>query len=566
MKKFWKKLLVLIKKIDRTTKQYENSSKIPALPAEAFVNRGLYWAEKGELEKAKDEFERAISVANPSPDAFINMGIYYARLSQFNDAVYYFRQALKIDKYNARAYSLWASVLVELNEIEQAEKFYAEANRLSPRDADVYYNWAVALARIDKKAQAYEKLKRACFYNPLNPIAFFFWGLLLVEDKRFEEAIQKFQMTLAYAPNHKEVCHYLAYCNKELGKLKEAKFLSEKSLQIKKDWAEGYVLAAEIDLKLGLREEVLKYYNTALENGVESVSLYISWAMSLIELKRFEEAKEKSLFVLQLSPLDASSLYNLAYCEYCLNNVDSSMLYLDKLLALYSNNFNAIILQGKNYLKKGEYKSAIACFKNVVNASNKHYPLYLDIANAYNDSGDKSSAIKYYEKAIEYVPDMTPAYVNCAKVLCEVGEVKDAMRKIRKAYSLENENPFVIFTYAAVLLYDERYQDAYKKFDDVVKMNVIPEAKLGCVESLIYMNKLEDALSQLEKIKDEFVNSLSYRKLNVEVYYRLAQNTNSEYNIEQALIWCERVEELCGEDIEIMDKKIKLREMSKREQ
>jgi len=115
-------------------------------------------------------------------------------------------------------------------------------------------------------------------------------------------------------------------------------------------------------------------------------------------------------------------------------------------------------------------------------------------------------------------------------------------------------------------LYDERYQDAYKTFDDVVKMNVIPEAKLGCVESLIYMNKLEDALSQLEKIKDEFVNSLSYRKLNVEVYYRLAQNTNSEYNIEQALIWCERVEELCGEDIEIMDKKIKLREMSKREQ
>ena len=76
MKKFWKKILILIKKIDRNTRLYEKSSKTPALPSEAFVNRGLFLANKGQYEKAKEEFERAISVANPSPEAYINMGIY----------------------------------------------------------------------------------------------------------------------------------------------------------------------------------------------------------------------------------------------------------------------------------------------------------------------------------------------------------------------------------------------------------------------------------------------------------------------------------------------------------
>ena len=140
------------------------------------------------------------------------------------------------------------------------------------------------------------------------------------------------------------------------------------------------------------------------------------------------------------------------------------------------------------------------------------------------------------------------------------------MRKIRKAYSLEKENPYVVFTYAAVLLYNEKYEEALNKFRWVVETGKIPESKLGCVESLLYMNKPEEALKELQKISEEFSESLSFIKLNFEVYYKLAQNTNSAYNIEQALMWCERVEELYGEDMDLIDKKIKLREMSKLEQ
>lgn len=566
MNKFWKKLLVFIRKIDRNTKLYETSSKVPFLPSEAFVNRGLFFVSKGQYEKAKEEFERAISVVNPSPDAYINMGIYYARNAKFEEAMYYFRQAIKVDRYNARAYSLWASALVELNEIELAEKFYTEANRLSPRDSDIYFNWGVALARLKKRDEAYDKLKRACFYNPLSYNAFFFWGVLLTEDEKYNEAIQKFNIVLAYAPNHREVYHYLAFCNTQLGNLEKAKDFSEKSLQIKNNWAEGYILAAEIDYKLNKDESVFEYYNLALKNNIENVQLYTSWVLMLINFQKYEEAVEKCFLLLQQNPLSSEGLYNLSFCYYNLSKFDEAMSAVNNMLRFYPENHNAHILQGKIYAKINNHEAAIACYKNVVEASNKFYALYCDIANSYNELGDKTNAIKYYEKAIEYIPNMVSAYVNCARTMCEINDIKNALRKIRKAYSLDKENPVVVFTYAAVLMYDEKYEEALAKFRTAVNIGNIKEAKLGIAESLMHINKLNDAKNELENIKEEFEASKTYAKLYLEVCYKLAQNENSEYNIEQALIWCQRVEELCGEDMDVIEKRIQLREMSKQEQ
>ena len=437
---------------------------------------------------------------------------------------------------------------------------------MSPRDADIYFNWGVALARIQKRDEAYEKLKRASFYNPLNPSVYFFWGVMLTEDEKYAEAISKFNLTIAYQSHHREVYHYLAYCHSQLGKLETAKTFCDTSLKLKNDWAEGYILAAEIDNKLGLGESIFDYYEKAVENGVESIQLYISWIIMLTSFKKFEEAKEKCLFVLQINPLEMQALYHLALSEFNLGNYDKALDIVCKLIECHPNNLNAVVLEGHIYNKMKNFHDGIECYKKVLESSNKFYSLYYDMANAYAESGDKQSAVKYYEKAIEYVPNMTPAYVNCAKVLCELDDVKEAMRKIRKAYSLEKENPYVIFTYAAVLLYDEKFEEAFSKFKLSLEKGYIKEAKLGCVECLYKLNKFEDAINELNVLESEFENSYTFAKISFELYNKLAQNENSEYNIKQALFWCERVKELGEVDDEFKDKEIKLHEMSKLEQ
>ena len=358
----------------------------------------------------------------------------------------------------------------------------------------------------------------------------------------------------------------MAYCNTQLRNYEQAKIFSEKSLLIKNNWAEGYILAAEIGYNLNEGENVLKYYDSAVEKGVDTIQLYISWVLMLINFKKFEEAIEKCFMILQLNPLSQEGLYNLSYCFFYLNKYDEAIKAIEKMLEFYPDNLNAQVLQGKIYAKLNEHKRAIEIYKNVAAASNKFYTLYCDIANSYNELGDKTNAIKYYEKTIEYAPDMVPAYVNCARTMCEINDIKNALRKIRKAYSLDKENSFVIFTYAAILMYDEKYEEALNKFKIVVEKGDIKEAKLGVVESLMHLNRLKEAINELENLKNEFDGSITYTKLSFEIYYKLAQNENSAYNIEQALIWCQRVEELCGDDMDLIDKRIQLREMSKQEQ
>lgn len=565
MGKFIKKLMLYIRKFDFYMRRYEFASKVPAIPAEAFVNSGLYWANLGKYEKAKEEFETSAAMASPSPEAYVNLGIYYARNAQYDKAISSFRSALKLDRYNARAYSLWASVLVELNEYEQAEEFYKKAIKLNSRDSDLYLNWGISLAKQQKQSEAEDKFKKACFYNPLNYNAHFLWGVILTEQKKYEEAIQKLNIVMIYAPNHADAFYYLAFCNLKIGERELAQKLCARSIALNPKKCEAYILAAEIDLQLGCGEELLSHYDNAVKNNTENLLLYSSWASMLQHFEKFEEAKNKNLMILQIETYNEQALYNLAMCEFRLNNIDNALAALEKLTEFYPDNVDAKALEGKIYASVGKYDTAIDIFYSVTNSSNKHYNLFFDMAKAYFQKNDYDNAIRYYEKTIEYQPGMIQAYIEYARVLCIIEDTQGALRKIRKAYSLDKKSNAVLLTYGAVLLKAEKYKEALEKFDTVNKKSDIPEAKLGYAEACFNLKKYEEASEILNKISDKFDTSIEFRQLMFNVYFELAQISNSAYNIEQALKWCEKVEELDGEDMTIFDKKLILREMSKQE-
>lgn len=525
----------------------------------------MYWAQLGEIEKAKTDFETSAAMANPSPDAYINLGIYYAQKASYDEAINSFRKAIKLDRFNARAYSLWASVLVEINECAASEKFYQKAVKLNSRDSDLYLNWGIALAKQKKQQAAEDKFKKACYYNPMNFNAHFLWGVVLTEQKKYEEAIQKLNIVLIYDANHSDAFYYLAYCNSKICEYELAQKYCARSLSLNPRKSEAYILAAEIDLKLGGKEELLSHYEEAVKNQAESLWLYASWAAMLQYFKHFEEAKNKYLEILQIETYNENALYNLAVCEFRLGNVENALMTLEKLIEFYPENFDAKALLGKVYASINEQDRAIDIFQSVVNSSNKHYNLFFDIANAYAQKKEYDSAIKYYAKSVEYIPDMLLAYVNYAKTLCITGDVQNALRKIRKAYALDKTSAFVLLNYGAVLLKAGKYKDALEKFEASLNISNTQEAKFGCAEAYYNLKNFEKAASILEEISESYTDSVEFCRLTFNVYFELAQNSNSAYNIEQALIWCNRVEKLGGEDMDVFDKKIKLREMSKQE-
>ena len=191
--------------------------------------------------------------------------------------------------------------------------------------------------------------------------------------------------------------------------------------------------------------------------------------------------------------------------------------------------------------------------------------MYLDIADIYLVKNDVNSALKYYEKAAEYAPQIIKVHINYAKALLQIEDYKNALRKIRKAYSMDRTHAGVLLVYGAILLQMGNSEDALSKFNSILENSDMKEAKLGKIEALHKLKRLEEAVDELENAKNEFQYSPEFLKLGLEVYFELAQNVNSEYNINQALIWCQRVEELVGEDEDVFQKRQELQRMSKQE-
>src|SRR4051812_7421179 len=69
--------------------------------AAAFYNRGLAYDNKGQYDRAIEDYDQAIKLNPNDADVFVNRGNAYARKGQNDRAIQDFDQALKLDPNNA---------------------------------------------------------------------------------------------------------------------------------------------------------------------------------------------------------------------------------------------------------------------------------------------------------------------------------------------------------------------------------------------------------------------------------------------------------------------------------
>lgn len=111
---------------------------------------GRDWLQKGELEKALLEFDRAIAAAPKLTAAWYSRGVVKFLLSQPDAARADFDQALRLNPKFTDAYVSRGMLCAELGEAERALRDLTHALTLKPRDARIFhYRAAIRLHRQD---------------------------------------------------------------------------------------------------------------------------------------------------------------------------------------------------------------------------------------------------------------------------------------------------------------------------------------------------------------------------------------------------------------------------------
>lgn len=113
----------------------------------SLYNRGRAHEELGDLNKAKADFERVLSLDADNLNANLSMGKYWYNQKDFTKAIYYFDKVIEVDGRVSTAYLLKGRSYHQQGEFEEAKKNYDQAINFDNKSADAFlYRGALKVA------------------------------------------------------------------------------------------------------------------------------------------------------------------------------------------------------------------------------------------------------------------------------------------------------------------------------------------------------------------------------------------------------------------------------------
>ncbi len=531
MKNFIKQILNKINKLDNYTSTYIKHSNNIEIPALAYTNWGMYFAELKDYSSAIEKLETAAIMSNQNPKPFISLGVIYAKMKKYKEAETALKKAIERDTQNSYTYCVLSSVLVAMDKYEEAEENLKKGLKLAPTDSELYLNYGILYTKQQKKLKAIEMFKKAKFFNPSNLHAYFLLGVMLFETEQIADAFCEFKQLQNLKSDYKNLNYYLALCYKKEMNYMAVMEYAQKALDEEPDNPSVHILLAQNYIMLKKEEEGLNIYNNALRLGIDDFEFYLSWGITLLKVNNIEEAKEKLFKALEKKQNDSNTLYRLGCCYYKQNNYSEAEKYYKKAIESDYNNSMAYSDIGILYYDQGKYDDAIEAFFKAINISSQKSFLYFYVANCFYKKGRLRKSIDYYEKTIEYYPTHTEALINCAVTYLEIGNNKEALRKIRNAYQINRDSEKILIIYAFIELKSGLYSSATGKTE--ILLNKYPQntgAKYIKVQCLINLNKPQEALNILYSLTEEEKDSNISIYLSYQAYKKLVEDNPSHYN------------------------------------
>lgn len=149
----------------------ESKSAIEDIRAEALLNRGLAYAEKGEERRAIADLTQAARM-NPEYSAlYISRGEAYARLNEVDNAIADFTTALNVDRENSVALSSRGALYLKSGKADLALRDFDVVVALEPDDPDSYASRGIAYEQAGDFKRAEADYRKAIEIEGDNQIA-----------------------------------------------------------------------------------------------------------------------------------------------------------------------------------------------------------------------------------------------------------------------------------------------------------------------------------------------------------------------------------------------------------
>ena len=154
--------------------------------AETHVMLGATYLQRGQLDVAKEELEKALKEMPDNSQANNIMAVLQWRLKKYDEADRLFRKALDLDEKNSSAHDIYGTFLCDRGKLDAGMRHFdaAAGDALYPYTAEVNLNAGVCLMKKPAPAAAEKYFREALRINPKLPSALYQMARLSVDSGR----------------------------------------------------------------------------------------------------------------------------------------------------------------------------------------------------------------------------------------------------------------------------------------------------------------------------------------------------------------------------------------------
>jgi tetratricopeptide (TPR) repeat protein len=158
-------------RLDEAVEQLQKALELNPSFAEAHYNLGHVLVQKGQMDEAIAQYQKALELNPDYPDAHYNLGNVLVEKGQVDEAIAQYQKALQLNPNFVRAYNNLGFALFTKGQPDEAIAQYQKALGISPNFADAHYNLGVALVQRGQLDEAIAQFQEAVRLNPDNTSA-----------------------------------------------------------------------------------------------------------------------------------------------------------------------------------------------------------------------------------------------------------------------------------------------------------------------------------------------------------------------------------------------------------
>ena len=431
--------LMTLRQIDKAIENYSRAIKLNPNYTDAYKNRGIAYREKGKYNRAITDFSTAIDLKPDDAEIYKSRGGAYGNKGNYECAIADSSKAIDLDPNYAAAYSNRSAAYGLKGNYERAIADGSKAIDLDPNCAAAYNNRGVAYRLKGDYERAIADFSTAIDLKPDFADAYYGCGLIYRLKGDYERAITEFSKAIDFDSSYAGAYNNRGLIYRLKGDYERAIADCGKAIDLKPDYARAY---NNRGLAYGLKddyERTIVDFSKAIDLKPDYADAYNNRGLAYGLKGDYERMIADCSKAINLKPDYARAYYSRGRAYEQTGDYECAIADYTHVIALNPGFADAYNNRGIAYDNSGEYERAIVDFNTVIQLKPDYADAYNNRGVAYGLKGDYERAIADCSKAIDLKPDFADAYNNRGVAYGQKGNFECAIEDYNRAIELKSD-------------------------------------------------------------------------------------------------------------------------------